>query len=1399
MGCRYCGNELPRLRKKLSDDGFCSSEHRQLFLESMQATMVSRLQTTRQRLQQYRRADAHVPSAHGGADAGSLRAEVHRRFPRDPFSSPAPLVGFRMPVPDAQLLDLPLSSDLALVTGVSHEIPLLRHRAACATVVCRPAEVAAVAADVTRRVIHARDVDFGAFRRNAQPPTLTIAACEGRPRALLRHYRMRPRAPIDYAIRLACEAPSLLHSGAAHLPRLVVHPRELAVLRAAAFNSAVPRVPLLVNAFLPPVPAAFSADGRLPGTIHTPVCAYPAAASTVQIGAPSLFLRFARPLLRPARDAGINGLECAAGDEAPLMSAAHRATLPGKLVCHGSPALLARFFRMRPRGATGAATPGFQTLQPAAAALSGAVNLGRLSAATAAPAPGSIERFLPPRLRAALLGATLADSLETGGEWLNALSALSRPSFPPVLHPYGAPVLLPRFYRIRPRPGVPARELSALQAIEPVAADSAWSQVSLAVLPSDLVEPWVPDPLDHPCCVPLPPVQDPRIAAFVPGAPESQAIANSTALPGLLARGPERVPVAVKASFRMRPRAGLALNDTAVQETMAGGTLAAAPACSLHVPMPLGEIPSAPAALRRCWRLRPAAVTCAAVSAFESISAGDPLAGADAGLPESRAGRGALAPLPLSRFFRMRSRGGAQDAGLAAEELGDSGAVLFPPATHLASLGGVHAAPAPPLLERRYRMRPRSGVSCTALSPFEPIPAGGAVVDAAAHVPAVALSATAVAPVLLSRLFRTLPRGGVPGAGMTAADLTDSGAATRPGTLQLASLGRIASTPAPPLLDRCYRTRPRSGVNDAALPSFDRRGPVETIASAAATTAALPVLGHGLIRPLAPPEGARPYRARPAAGRTSEDVRAYTAIESVADAAPPRSGAPAPGDPASAAAPLFLNRFYRMRPRGAVAAPPELQLPVTGARWPELGAIVPRAGDFPPGCAAPTVLHRLYRLRPRPGVTCPDVPDGHSIALAALEPSQHPAAPTCPGLVVIPSPLFHDRIYRASPRGGSRGDGEPRKIVCSLIEDKPTLVEPSTSKLAVALAGLSGPRRTFRLAPVPWPDLIHARNCFRAFRPYPAFQTAPEAAFPTLLLQPPARRESLASGLKTATARWLRPGRLPEVLKAFRHAPGRMKWVPAAALLLIVLVAYTTTRPATEAKANSPADSRVTAQPSPSLPEAVETHITTIRQEVSDRSAIDISDDFTSGLYNWEGNPEWATSWTYDLRGGVKPGALALFKPSLTLRNYSLEFTGQIENKALSCVFRAADTRNYYAVKLMVSKPGPLPTVLVVRYAVVDGKEESRNQVVLPATVYNDTIYRIRLNVKDQSYTLFVGGKVADVWSDDRLQSGGVGFFVGKGERARILGVRVTYQNDALGKVFSYLSSPDPERPAPPR
>jgi hypothetical protein len=195
-----------------------------------------------------------------------------------------------------------------------------------------------------------------------------------------------------------------------------------------------------------------------------------------------------------------------------------------------------------------------------------------------------------------------------------------------------------------------------------------------------------------------------------------------------------------------------------------------------------------------------------------------------------------------------------------------------------------------------------------------------------------------------------------------------------------------------------------------------------------------------------------------------------------------------------------------------------------------------------------------------------------------------------------------------------------------------------------------------------------------------------------------------------------------------------------------------------------------------------------LNRTIVNRAAVAFTDDFRSGLDAWESRSNLTTSWSYDATGFVQPGPLAVFKPSIEMTDYRFEFLSEIDQKGMGCAFRAKDLNNYYALKFTVVKPGPLPMVRMVRYAVIDGKEGPHVEKPLPLTVRRDMLYRVMLNVQGNDFTIMAQGQVVDFWSDDRLKRGGVGFFCGRGEKARIRWVEVSHQYDTLGRLCAYLA-----------
>jgi hypothetical protein len=143
----------------------------------------------------------------------------------------------------------------------------------------------------------------------------------------------------------------------------------------------------------------------------------------------------------------------------------------------------------------------------------------------------------------------------------------------------------------------------------------------------------------------------------------------------------------------------------------------------------------------------------------------------------------------------------------------------------------------------------------------------------------------------------------------------------------------------------------------------------------------------------------------------------------------------------------------------------------------------------------------------------------------------------------------------------------------------------------------------------------------------------------------------------------------------------------------------------------------------------------------------------------------------------------------MSLVNYRMEFMGQIERKSLGWAFRAKDENNYYVAKLSIARPGPLPLVDLVHFPVTNGREGPKVSVALPFSVQNDTLYQVEMSIRGDQFRASVNGHVVDSWTDGQLRAGGVGFVSGKGEAARVRWIRVSDQDDVIGRFCSFLSA----------
>jgi hypothetical protein len=188
----------------------------------------------------------------------------------------------------------------------------------------------------------------------------------------------------------------------------------------------------------------------------------------------------------------------------------------------------------------------------------------------------------------------------------------------------------------------------------------------------------------------------------------------------------------------------------------------------------------------------------------------------------------------------------------------------------------------------------------------------------------------------------------------------------------------------------------------------------------------------------------------------------------------------------------------------------------------------------------------------------------------------------------------------------------------------------------------------------------------------------------------------------------------------------------------------------------------------------------TIRSWIPDSSKINLRQDFRMGLGEWLGGGAASDA----LSGALRTDNLRLWRPTLPLVDYQMDFQAAIERKAVGWAFRAENLQNYYATKLTVSgKDGARAEI--ERFVVVAGREMERVRLPIPVSIRAETLYRVRMRVKGDQFVTSVDGQVIDSWRDRRLRKGGVGFFAERGEQANVRWVSLSEPDSFFSRLFA--------------
>jgi hypothetical protein len=133
---------------------------------------------------------------------------------------------------------------------------------------------------------------------------------------------------------------------------------------------------------------------------------------------------------------------------------------------------------------------------------------------------------------------------------------------------------------------------------------------------------------------------------------------------------------------------------------------------------------------------------------------------------------------------------------------------------------------------------------------------------------------------------------------------------------------------------------------------------------------------------------------------------------------------------------------------------------------------------------------------------------------------------------------------------------------------------------------------------------------------------------------------------------------------------------------------------------------------------------------------------------------------------------LALYRASAGAADYRLDFTWRSNPQGVSWVFRAKDTKNYFAVRI---KPSSAPGAYSIqRFAVINSVEKSQVQRALTLPGKTPSL-RVATDVAGPTFRLYVNQNLVSQWTDSRLTAGGVGFLEEGRQTMGLQSVRISF------------------------
>lgn len=532
--------------------------------------------------------------------------------------------------------------------------------------------------------------------------------------------------------------------------------------------------------------------------------------------------------------------------------------------------------------------------------------------------------------------------------------------------------------------------------------------------------------------------------------------------------------------------------------------------------------------------------------------------------------------------------------------------------------------------------------------------------------------------------------------------------------------------------------------------------------------------------------------------------------------------APPPKDARPGLQPMALESMPSVPAHVPVAMPmaPALATPHIRAI---VAQVLPQAravqGPAPiPVESLPTTSFEVAALDPRPALRFPTLAhfqpaEDAAELLAAPVPAAGPAPveskPTAPAFGILPAPLIPAVATQAFyPEIHTRFDiPAASALLPAIAAPRPAAAQPAILEPISRLAAQPAGKQTERPMPaMPAPGPFALEYYCQRITSTPVKRLEPLAGAIPIVTQPFAMRAALGKLddlLKKKPSRIVLPfeeifAKKPQTEEQPKKRAAINTYGKIAAAVMVGIALYGGSRIANlsrhteELRAQVAASERTVAVADTRGADPTQVNygsgpVGKMRRAIANRAATEITDTFKAGMKAWGAEQSWAPGWR-NHSGYVTTGAMALFQPSLKYTDYRMEFYGQIEEKSIGWVVRAQDKKNYYAMKFTVIEPGLRPIIAMEHYSVVNGKAGRKASTPLSVMVHNNRPIQVAVDVRGNHFTASIDGERIESWTDDAGAQGGVGFFSDPGEKARLYWMKLSRNQDALGRLCAYLS-----------